>query len=269
MKIINDKYYTPAGIANNCWNKAYDVLGPDSITEVIEPSVGSGAFLCHPDHAPSMAYDIAPECESDVRTEVVKQDFLKLDLPYRPGRLFIGNPPFGERMNLARAFYKKCVAMGDFIAFILPISQLNNSSSLFEFDLVYSEDLGVQDYSGRMLHCCFNIYKRPESGQTNMRTSTKLKDISIFRHDTKGYAEKDCDLRMCYWGNATAGKILTGSESYSAEYKIQVNNPVLKDRVISVLSSFDWQGYLKGIAAKVIPQHQVYAVLAAAIPEIA
>lgn len=38
--------------------------------------------------------------------------------------------------------------------------------------------------------------------------------------------------------------------------------------VISVLSSFDWQGYLKGIAAKVIPQHQVYAVLAAAIPEI-
>lgn len=268
MKIEFDKYYTPVAIANHCWNKAFEVLGPDSITEVIEPSVGSGAFLCHPDHAPSLAYDIAPECESDERTEVIKQDFLKLDLSYRPGRLFIGNPPFGERMNLAHAFYKKCVAMGDFIAFILPISQLNNSSSLFEFNLVYSEDLGVQDYSGRTLHCCFNIYKRPESGQINTRPSTKLKDITIYRHDTKGYADKEADVRLCYWGNGSAGKILSEGESYSAEYKIQVNNKALKDRVISVLSSFDWQGYLKGIAAKVIPQHQIYAVLAAAIPEI-
>lgn len=188
MKITNDKYYTPVGIANHCWNKAYEVLGPDSITEVIEPSVGGGAFLCHSDYAPSMAYDIAPECEGDERTKVVKQDFLKFDLPYRKDRLFIGNPPFGERMNLARAFYRKCVTDSDYIAFILLISQLDNSTSLFEFDLVYSEDLGMQDYSGRTLHCCFNIYKRPESGQTNMRPSTKLKDITIFRHDTKGYA---------------------------------------------------------------------------------
>lgn len=47
-------------------------------------------------------------------------------------------------MNLARAFYRKCVTDGDYIAFILLISQLDNSSSLFEFDLVYSEDLGSQ-----------------------------------------------------------------------------------------------------------------------------
>lgn len=72
MKITNDKYYTPVGIANHCWNKAYEVLGPDSITEVIEPSVGGGAFLRHPDYAPSMAYDIAPECESDLTFLIAK-----------------------------------------------------------------------------------------------------------------------------------------------------------------------------------------------------
>lgn len=268
MKIELDKYYTPVGIANHCWDKAYEILGENNISESIEPSVGGGAFLHHPVYYPSLAFDIQPDCQSTTHTEVITQDFLKLDLPYRKGRLFIGNPPFGDRNNLSRAFFNKAVTMGDYIAFILPISQLDNASSLYKFDLAYSEDLGLQNYSGTDLHCCFNIYKRPESGKVNPKPCLKLKDISIFRHDTKGYADKEADIRICYWGNGSAGKVLSEGESYSAEYKIKVNNPALKERVISVLSSFDWQGYLKGIAAKVIPQHQVYAVLAAAIPEI-
>lgn len=267
-KIFLDKYYTPMGIANYCWDKAYEILGPDSITESIEPSVGGGAFLHHPVHTPSLAFDIAPDCQSTERTKVITHDFLTLDLPYRKGRLFIGNPPFGARNNFARAFYKKAVTMGDYIAFILPISQLNSSRSLYEFNLVYSEDLGPQEYSGRMLHCCFNIYRRPDSGIVNPKPSVRLKDISIFRHDTKGYAKREADLRICYWGNGSAGKILSDRESYSAEYKIKVNNPALKERVISVLSGFDWSGYLQSISMKTIPQYQIITVLSAAIPEI-
>ena len=33
MRKIYDKYYTPVGIANHCWNKAYEVLGPDSTSK--------------------------------------------------------------------------------------------------------------------------------------------------------------------------------------------------------------------------------------------
>ena len=268
MKIEKDKYYTPEGIANHCWDKTYEVLGSENITEVIEPSVGSGAFLKHAEHYPTLAYDIEPECESDERTTVATQDFLLLDLPYRQGRLFIGNPPFGSRNNLLRAFYKKAISMGDYIAFILPIGQLNNSSSLYEFNLIYSEDLGVQSYSGRELHCCFNIYRRPESGLPNPKPSAKLRDISIFRYDRPGYAAQDFDVRMCYWGNGSAGKILSEGESYSAEYKIKVNKTSLREKVISTLRNYDWQGALKSIAGRCIPQHQIYTVLMAAIPEI-
>lgn len=263
-----NKFYTPVDLAIHCWDKTYEVLGADNISESIEPSVGGGAFLHHPDYAPSLAFDIQPDCQSTSMTEVLTQDFLTLDLPYRKGRLFIGNPPFGDRNNLSRAFFNKAVTMGDYIAFILPISQLDNTNSLYKFDLVYSEDLGVQNYSGTDLHCCFNIYRRPESGKVNPKPSLKLKDISIFRHDTKGYAERTADLRMCYWGNSTAGKLLSDGESYSAEYKIVVNNSALKERVIDVLSTYDWESHLKSISMRTISQSQVYDVLSHEIPEI-
>ena len=48
MKINNDKYYTPIDLANYCIDKVYEVVGEENISEVIEPSVGSGNFLKHP-----------------------------------------------------------------------------------------------------------------------------------------------------------------------------------------------------------------------------
>ena len=73
-------------------------------------------------------------------------------MPYKKNRLVIGNPPYGSRMNMAQKFFKKSVELGDYIAFILPISQYKTTQSLFEFDLVYSEDLGEQIYTDRKLH---------------------------------------------------------------------------------------------------------------------
>lgn len=161
MKIENDKYYTPIETANYVWDKVYNVC--EDITEVIEPSVGNGSFLQHPIHKVDVAYDILPECTSK-DTAIIKGDFLAQDIPYKKGRLVIGNPPYGSRLSKAQKFYKKGVKIADYIAFILPISQLNTSRSMYEFDLVYSEDLGVLGYSGRKLHCCLNIYKRPSKG---------------------------------------------------------------------------------------------------------
>ena len=137
-KIELDKYYTPVDLAKYCIDKTFEIIGEENITEVIEPSAGNGSFSRQ---LKCVAYDIEPEHE-----DIIKQDFLKLNVEYKQGRLIIGNPPFGSRMNLAQKFYKQSIRIGDYIAFILPISQLNNTQSLFEFDLVYSEDLGECEY---------------------------------------------------------------------------------------------------------------------------
>lgn len=199
---------------------------------------------------------------------VIKGDFLSYTIPYKEGRLVIGNPPFGERLYLANKFYDKSTEIGDYIAFILPISQLDNVNSLYKFDLIYSEDLGIENYSGRNLHCCFNIYERPSNGIVNSKSKNKLEDITIYRQDCKDYDSKPYDVRMCYWGNGCAGKILTDGEKYSAEYKIVVNNEKLKDNIIKIIKEYDWKSEIKFIAMRKIQQHHIVNILKKFIPNI-
>lgn len=108
-----------------------------------QPSAGTGVFLNYL-NKPYLAYDIEP---TDDRIE--KQDYLTLNIKYKKGRCIIGNPPFGDRMNLVIQFYNKAVNECDYISFILPISQYRNNMSLYKFDLIYSENLGIRIYSNK------------------------------------------------------------------------------------------------------------------------
>jgi hypothetical protein len=44
-KLQNDKYYTPIELANYCWDKVFEIVGEENISEIIEPSVGNGSFF--------------------------------------------------------------------------------------------------------------------------------------------------------------------------------------------------------------------------------
>lgn len=268
MKIENDKYYTPIELANYCCDKVLEIIGYDNISEVIEPSVGDGAFLHHPVLTPHFAYDIEPECDSNV-TQIKKCDFLEQDIKYLYGRLILGNPPYGRCLSVAQKFYKKSVKISDYIAFILPISQLNNTHSLYEFDLIYSEDLGIVSYSGRNLHCCFNIYKRPDNQNLNSKPVDKLDALTFYRQDAKGYKDiNDFDIRICYWGNGSVGKVLNDGENYSAEYKIRIHDTEHREAILNVIKTFDWKSYLNCIAMKKLQQFHIIDVLCNEIPEI-
>ena len=260
-KIQNDKYYTPIELARYCIDKTFEIIGEDNISEIIEPSAGNGAFsLQIPSH---FAYDIEPEHPS-----IIKGDFLNQNITYLCGRLIIGNPPYGRCLNMAQKFFKKSIEIADYISFILPISQLNNTQSFYEFDLIHSEDLGEHIYTDHKLHCCLNIYRRPLNKELNKKPSVKLKDITIIRQDSKNYKESDYDIRMCYWGDGTAGKILTNNEHYSAEYKIKIHNDKLKNKIIDVLNNINWHNELNKIAMLKIQQFHIVKVLKEQIPEI-
>lgn len=263
-KLHLDKYYTSDNLAQKCIDIARKVLKGKSITEVIDPSAGAGAFSKKINNC--IAYDIEPEDDS-----VIKQDFLKLDLSYKKGRLFITNPPFGVRMILVKNFFKKCVSLGDYIAFVLPISQLNNKySAMYEFDLIHSEDLGEVEYSGRKIHCCFNVYQRPENGRLNKMPKADLKDVTILREAMATYDDcKDYDIRMCYWGNGSAGKILENeNEKYAGEWKLVINRKELKDKVLNALRNADWHKELPHVAMLKIQKYHLVEFLKREIPEI-
>ena len=101
-KVNLDKYYTPIELAKYCIDKAYEIIGKENITEVIEPSAGCGNFSLQIPNC--IAYDIEPEHKS-----IIQKDFFELDLPYKEGRLIIGNPPYGHRSNLSLQFFKHSI----------------------------------------------------------------------------------------------------------------------------------------------------------------
>lgn len=266
-KLDLDKYYTSYEDMKYCVHKALSVLNKNnySISEFLEPSAGSGVFsnYLRSKKLDVIAIDIEPESDG-----IIAADFLKYPIEYKKDRCIIGNPPYGNRLNLASKFFKKGIEISDYIVFILPISQLNNRQSFYQFDLLHSEDLGELIFSGcRKVHCCLNIYVRPESG-LNKKTSHKLKDIEIVRQDSKKYKDFEYDLRMCYWGDATAGKILSDNESYSGEYKIKIHNEDVKDEVIQVLSNIDWKTELKSTAMCRIKQYHIIEALKKYVPNI-
>ena len=266
-KLNLDQYYTSEEDMNYCVNKTLDILQENgyTVSEFLEPSAGQGVFSNYlaTSGLNVIAIDIEPKSE-----DIIQADYLTYDIKYKKDRLIIGNPPFGSRLSLATKFYNKSVEIGDYISFILPISQLNNTKMMYKFDLIYSEDLGELIFSDdRKVHCCLNIYVRPKSGLNKKKTS-KLKDVEIVRQDSKKYDSFEFDIRMCYWGDATAGKILKDGERYSGEYKIKIHNEVLKDKIITVLTNTDWKKELNSTAMCRIKQYHIIDILKREIPEI-
>jgi len=266
-KLNLDKYYTSYDDMEYCVNKAWDILKDNgySISEFLEPSAGAGVFSNYlaTSGLDVIAIDIEPDGE-----DIIKADFLEYPLEYVRGRCVIGNPPYGNRLSLANKFFKKSIEIGDYIVFILPISQLNNTQTFYQFNLLYSEDLGELTFSGeRKVHCCLNVYVRPNNG-LNKKKINKLKDVEIIRQDSKRYKDFEYDIRMCYWGDATAGKILSDDETYSGEYKIKIHNEELKDDIINILINTNWKRELNSTAMCRIKQYHIIDLLKKKIPNI-
>ena len=206
-----------------------------NIKTFIEPSAGSGAFS---DLIPgTLAIDIAP-----AKSEILKADFLAMELSTIPSQtLFFGNPPFGRQSSLALKFMKKSCALGDCVAFILPLSfekQSVQDKVPLTHSLVYSEVLPDNIFhspDGKPLavKCCFQVWKKQPRSKVEKIKSAKV----IFT--TKG--DHDFSIRRV---GGTAGTIKTGRASFEvaevSHYFVKLNG-LDKEQVISALSSARWE----------------------------
>ena len=243
-----DKFYTPKETVDLCLFEFWTAF--EEVTEIIEPSAGNGAFSLKLDNC--IAYDIEPEHES-----IIKQDFLKLQLPYKYGRAIIGNPPFGDRNNLALKFYKHSVKMCDMIGFILPVSQLNNTDSLYEFNLFKSIDLGVLEYSGMKVHCCFNLYHRHESGILNKKPKLESGLFKLLRTGDNDFETTKADFMFCKRGSV-GRQIFKDGKRYGDEYKVVIFDKTNLEYVKSTILNFDWKNYKKHQSSPNISKNDIH-----------
>lgn len=259
-KIALDKYYTPSDISLHCI-KRVDQLMLD-VTEYIEPSAGNGSFSRQIPNC--IAYDIEPEHET-----IIKQDFLELDLPYKKGRLVIGNPPFGTRNTLSLKFYKKACQIGDYVAFILPISQYDNTQQMYYFDLIHSEMLPPVEYSNIKLLCCFNVYVRPEKGINRKPIDYKLKDVFVGEYRRGGTYKKppNFDFAMNTYG-ASIGKEVKELGQFCQENYVIIKNEAFREAILNAMRDTDWKNLYPFISSPKIQTWKIYKYLKSQIPEL-
>ena len=255
-KLHLDQYYTSEKLARYCIDKTLDIIGIDNITEFIEPSAGTGVFSSKLKNCTS--YDIEPKAEG-----IIKADFLQLDIQYKKGRVIIGNPPYGSRLNLAKAFCNKSFEIAEYVSFILPISQLNNTQSIYKYDLIHSEDLGKRDYSGIDVHCCLNIYKRPSSGEFNsiqrFRDSEIIEIREVIQNNNpkrnRELGDFKYDFAICAWGDI--GKVCNDGD-YAKTFFIKINDVNNFDYYKNLILNASWSKLYPMTNVPNLLQWQVY-----------
>ncbi len=268
-KIKLDKYYTSEEVAEHCFKKTLEVIGEKNITEFVESSAGKGIFLNmmekYTPNIPYRAYDIEPEDD-----RITQQDYLELDMEYKKGRVCGFNPPFGFMTKLIIQFYKKSVTLGDYISFIMPLSFKNNTKQVFDFDLIYSEDLGLQKYSDREIHCCFNIYKRGVNGlnKSKINRPIKLKDVIITEVRQGNKKVDEFDYAICSWGSVGKEIIFPNTREFAKEFYITINNKKYKNKIITLLKRVNWIEEYNMTTTPNLLQWQIYKYLKEQIPEL-
>lgn len=263
-KINLDKYYTPSYLAEYCVEKTKEIIGEEKITEWLEPSAGAGVFLPFLDNK-YLAFDIEPEANN-----IEQKNYLELDLPYFKGRCVIGNPPYGKGNYTSVQFFKKAITQGDYVAFILPISQLNNNMYMYEFDMVYSEDLGKRTYSDRKVHCVLNIYKRNQKG-LNPKPNFDLKDV-VLKGVATGKSRNDkvpeiYDFSVCGFG-ASVGKFCDYDGQFCQQIYFTIKDGRYKDEVKKLIENADWKNMYGMTATPKLNHWMINKYLKKQIPEL-
>ena len=227
MKIENDKYFTPPELAKQLVQITFDTIGTDW-DRIIEPSCGDGVFLKLLPQT-TLAYDIEPvECEG---YNIIQADYRNISLPYMEKSLVIGNPPFGRSNALSRQFVLKSLQHSPYIAFIQPISQLNNNIQMSNTELLLSMDLGKLEYSNKKVHTCFNIYHYKKDG--HKQANYEIPDLTwarIYRigkgKSSEEFINSGWDYRIAAWGSPI--RLLGDGETCSNEVVVKAKTPEMK-----------------------------------------
>ena len=115
-----DQYYTKPGAARACWETLLGVLPVRADrAQFIEPAAGDGAFFDLLPVRRRIGLDVAPR-----HAGIREQDFLTWERRAgdRSLQVVVGNPPFGNRGDLAVRFLNRAAEIADTVGFIVPVN---------------------------------------------------------------------------------------------------------------------------------------------------
>lgn len=219
---IIDKFYTSDNTVKLCIFLIKNNLDIKQDDLIIEPSAGNGSFIEDIKKLSKnyIFYDIEPE-----NSEIIKQDFLQLEIKMNRTIHYIGNPPFGRQSSTCIKFIKKCCLSGQSISFILPKSFKKDSMRKYfssKFHLIAEIDIPDNSFlvnnKEHNVPCVFQIWKKMTYNREEIK---KLEPIGY--SFVKKYDVPDISFRRV---GVYAGKIDNEIESKSEQshYFIKFDN---------------------------------------------
>ena len=189
-KSDKDKFYTKESVAIQC----ISLLQSSPYDCVVEPSAGNGVFSNNINHHDIIALDIEPDHPS-----ILQQDWFDFVLSQQYNNiLVIGNPPFGKRNALSKAFINKAISLNaQTIAFILPdVYNKHTLQSIFpkEYRLIKKFKLPTNSFTidgeDFNLPCTFFIWDKSEG--VDLRYDVNQYKTDDFTFVNKSLADSNC-----------------------------------------------------------------------------
>ena len=225
-----DRFYTNPEVAELCYNKLLPYIIPTDL--LIEPSGGNGSFFSLMRN-PKIAYDLDPQ-----HPDIIKADFLKQEIP--KNCIIIGNPPFGTRNKLSKAFIRHCIPHAKTIAFILPkVFQKETVQKVFprQYHLVLDYTLPKNAF-----HLNGNEYSIPTTFQiwTRTQSTINLRKSVQPKQTTTDFIFTNHNATHFIFG-AAPNKIIKPEEVQpnNRGYYIQSN----VENIEEVFKNIDWKSY--------------------------
>ena len=215
--INKEQFFTQYETANRLAKFLEEQPWFKSITKVVEPSAGDGAWLkAMKVHE---AYDIEPK-----HKDVKLQNFLSDDFAvHNNGKvLYVGNPPFGRMGKLAKQFINKCSETGDYIAFILPASFAKVTMIRQvpkNMHLIHQEDMLDETFrferEGKRVSTVFQIWEKRAEQRIDSERSNYCSDFEFVRNSeyTPGNAYRDIIKQFGHFSEEDKKKLKKALES--------------------------------------------------------
>lgn len=255
QKDVLDRFYTQDDVVDACL--AYLTgemgIGYDRFPVIIEPSAGSGAFSSKLP-ARRLAYDIEPAEGAD---RVKQRDWLSVthaevlshvQVDGQDGRrdeiLVVGNPPFGLRSSVAKAFITHAIEVGaTTIAFVLPdvFAKMSNQRCFpEEWRLVgilgLRRDAFTIDGEPYHVPCSFFVWTQSD----DIMSGTDLRETPVPQPREFAYLGRgDASAHFSVNGNSGRVKDIADITNPKAEHYIRVSDGYDVDEVRRKLASLD------------------------------
>jgi predicted RNA methylase len=215
-----------------------------SATEFVEPSAGAGVFvdelMKQSPHTPVRAYDLQPKHRS-----VKKQDYLKLNLGYKRGRVFIGNPPWGKRQRLTKQFLNKAAKEGDYIVFLVGAGMRKPSlitdveKKLHLIEEWFFGDVKFEGPDGCKVKTVLQVWERRDYDRPDWKPTKTSSSFEFVKDHTEADFTFTTHGSRC--GDITPPQV--SDESSTSRRLIKVKDGVDKPYVLSVFAAVDWNSY--------------------------